>query len=46
METENELWECKWCDWTGHGFELDEFGVHECCPQCRSIDVNIIKRPE
>ncbi len=46
METENETWECKWCDWKGPTHELDKFGVHECCPKCRSMDVNPIKKPE
>ncbi len=46
MKTQNETWECKWCDWKGPTHELNKFGVHECCPNCRSIDVNLIKRPD
>ena len=43
-KSKNEQWHCKWCDWTGPGFEL--IGVHECCPKCRSMDVDILKKPD
>ena len=41
-----KIYKCKWCDWAGPEHELDKFGAHhECCPKCRSIDVNILKKP-
>lgn len=45
MKIKNEIWECRWCDWKGPTHKLDKFGVHECCPECRSIDVNPLKKP-
>ncbi len=45
MKTQNKKWCCPHCNWTGPKFELNKLGVHECCPECMSMDVDILKKP-
>jgi hypothetical protein len=45
MDKTEIIYQCKWCDeiWPKH--EIEKFGVHECCPNCMSIDLGIITKP-
>ncbi len=39
------IYQCEWCDKIWIEDEIEKFGVHECCPNCRSIDLKIHEEP-